>query len=142
VPPLSVVGLTLESGALQEALGALLLFVTNVVAIIATGIVVMSIYGVNRLSTVASESAGVPVRATLRRPISIVAVMLVIIGIPLTLRTVDVSIDWVIEGTVRSVAVEWADDAGWEVLGQVVRGGERELRVAGPMPLPYTAVLK
>ncbi len=51
VPPLTVVGLTLESGALGEAAGAMLLFVTNVVAIIATGIVVMSIYGVNKLST-------------------------------------------------------------------------------------------
>jgi uncharacterized membrane protein len=36
VPPLSVVGLTLESGEPDEALGALLLFVTNVAAILAT----------------------------------------------------------------------------------------------------------
>src|SRR4029079_2826275 len=49
VPPLTVVGLTLESGAPRQSLGALLLFVTNVVAILATGTIVMAIYGVYRL---------------------------------------------------------------------------------------------
>lgn len=44
VPPLAVVGLTLESGAPDEALGALLLFVTNVSAILAAGLVVMTVY--------------------------------------------------------------------------------------------------
>ena len=44
VPPLAVVGLTLESGAPHQALGAFLLFTTNVVAILASGIVVMAFY--------------------------------------------------------------------------------------------------
>ena len=48
VPPLSVAGLTIESGAYHQAAGALLLFLTNVAAILATGIVVMAIYGVQR----------------------------------------------------------------------------------------------
>ncbi len=46
VPPLAVVGLTLEAGATSEALGALLLFGTNVAAILLSGIVVMTIYKV------------------------------------------------------------------------------------------------
>ena len=37
VPPLAVVGLTLESGAPKQALGALLLFLTNFGAILLTG---------------------------------------------------------------------------------------------------------
>jgi uncharacterized hydrophobic protein (TIGR00271 family) len=37
VPPLSVVGLTLEAGELDQSAGALLLFVTNVAAILGTG---------------------------------------------------------------------------------------------------------
>ncbi|MEZ5143183.1 MAG: DUF389 domain-containing protein [Acidimicrobiales bacterium] len=44
VPPLAVVGLTLESGAGDQALGALLLFLTNVCAILGTGLVVMAVY--------------------------------------------------------------------------------------------------
>ena len=50
VPPLAVVGLTLESGAPRQAIGSLLLFVTNVVAILASGIVVMGLYRVRRTS--------------------------------------------------------------------------------------------
>ena len=46
VPPLAVVGLTLESGAPDQAAGALLLFVTNVSAILASGVVVMALYHV------------------------------------------------------------------------------------------------
>jgi len=46
VPPLAVVGLTLESGAPKQALGALLLFLTNFGAILLTGLIVMAIYRV------------------------------------------------------------------------------------------------
>src|SRR5271154_184371 len=49
VPPLAVVGLTLESGAPHQALGALLLFTTNVAAILASGIVVMALYRTHRV---------------------------------------------------------------------------------------------
>ncbi len=41
VPPLAVAGLTLQSGSPGQCLGALLLLATNVVAILASGIVVM-----------------------------------------------------------------------------------------------------
>jgi uncharacterized hydrophobic protein (TIGR00271 family) len=46
VPPLSVVGLTLESGEPQQAMGALLLFLTNVMAILGSGIVVLTVFKV------------------------------------------------------------------------------------------------
>jgi hypothetical protein len=45
-----VVGLTLESGAPNQALGALILFTTNVAAILASGIVVMALYRTFRAS--------------------------------------------------------------------------------------------
>ena len=50
VPPLSVVGLTLQAGEYDQALGALLLFLTNVAAILLTGTVVMAVYRVHRLT--------------------------------------------------------------------------------------------
>ena len=49
VPPLAVVGLTLESGAPREALAAFLLFATNVAAILASGVVVMGLYRIHRV---------------------------------------------------------------------------------------------
>ena len=91
MPPLTVVGLTLEAGAVDEAFGALLLFVTNVVAIIATGIVVMSFYGVNKLSAVGADAvaAGGSRAASLRKPAVLLISMLIIIGIPLSLTSVE-----------------------------------------------------
>ena len=50
VPPLAVAGLTLQSRASGQCLGALLLFATNVAAILASGIVVMALYRVGRVS--------------------------------------------------------------------------------------------
>ncbi|WP_394771118.1 DUF389 domain-containing protein [Lacisediminihabitans sp.] len=73
VPPLTVAGLALESGSLVQFLGALLLFLTNVVAIIGTGIVVMSLYGVSRLTR--EIEPGVSRWARLRRPTALLAVM-------------------------------------------------------------------
>ena len=46
VPPLTVVGLTAESGAWSEAWGALFLFGTNVASILTTGIIVMALFKV------------------------------------------------------------------------------------------------
>src|SRR5215213_3555318 len=45
VPPIGVVGFTLEAGKPDQALGAFLLFLTNVAAILGSGTVVMAIYG-------------------------------------------------------------------------------------------------
>ena len=47
VPPLTVVGLTAESGAWAQSGGALLLFATNVAAILVSGTVVMALYRVS-----------------------------------------------------------------------------------------------
>src|SRR5690606_38976036 len=58
VPPLAVVGLTLESGAPGQAAGALLLFATNVTAIIATGTVVLIGYRVRAAAIAAGRPVG------------------------------------------------------------------------------------
>jgi len=86
VPPLCVVGLTLESGAPGEALGALLLFLTNVAAILASGAVVMAIYG---FSKVRIEEAQNKESARRQRAGAYVtmAVLLGIIAIPLAYST-------------------------------------------------------
>lgn len=50
VPPLAVVGVTLEAGMTGDALGAFLLFATNLVSIILAGSVVLVLTGFARLS--------------------------------------------------------------------------------------------
>jgi uncharacterized hydrophobic protein (TIGR00271 family) len=80
VPPLCVAGLVLESGSVAQFLGALLLFVTNVVTILGTGIVVMSVYGVSRL--IRRRAPGDHSTPSLLAPAALLAGMLVLIGIP------------------------------------------------------------
>ena len=134
VPPLTVVGLTLESGALDEAFGALLLFVTNVVAIIATGIAVMSFYGVTKLTDVGAE--GNPRRVALRKPIALLAAMFVVIGLPLTLTTIDIGAKSIVEHAVVDEAQQWADRHDWVLVDTDFSTRELELRFEGAEPVP------
>lgn len=140
VPPLSVAGLVLESGSVAQFLGALLLFVTNVVAILGTGIVVMSVYGVSRLTR--HRIPGDSSSPSLVTPVALLAGMLLLIGVPLTLTSVDITARSNLEGTVQSVGEEWAAEVGWSVTGVSTRGDEVILRVQGTPPLPATTGLE
>ena len=69
VPPLCVVGLTLESGADGQAVGALILFLTNVGAILLSGLIVMTLYRVFEVAAT-DEPAGEPTsRSGHREPV-------------------------------------------------------------------------
>ncbi|MEN9620485.1 MAG: hypothetical protein RL499_678 [Actinomycetota bacterium] len=140
VPPLTVVGLTLESGAFGEALGAMLLFVTNVVAIIATGIVVMSFYGVNKLSAVGVAEG--THRASLRKPAALLAVMLVIIGLPLSVTSFQIGAKSIIESAVHAEVDAWLVDTGWSLESIDYSSLELTVTVEGPLPMPDTAALE
>lgn len=140
VPPLVVAGLTLESDAYAQSLGALLLFVTNVTAILATGIVVMAIYGVHLVPEAPGRPESKPVNR--RHAIVVISVMMVIVGVPLTLSTVDRSSNTLRENTVRSVAEAWSRDVGWDLLNVATVDGEVIVRVTGPLPVPDTKQLE
>ena len=60
VPLLAVVGLTLESGAPRQSLGSFLLFVTNVAAILASGIAVMAFHRVLGASALRAPVTAAP----------------------------------------------------------------------------------
>jgi uncharacterized hydrophobic protein (TIGR00271 family) len=139
VPPLSVVGLTLESGSVQQSLGALLLFMTNVVAIIGTGIIVMSFYGVNRLTRSSTDNASRVAR--LRGPIVLIAIMVIIVGAPLTWTSVTVAARSIVEREVFSVADTWSQSVGWRVSSVSSVGSRVAVRLEGPSPVPDTKQL-
>jgi len=140
VPPLTVAGLVLESGSFAQFLGALLLFLTNVVAILGTGIVVMSVYGVSRLTR--RKAPGDPSAPSLVGPVLLLSAMLLLVGIPLTLTSVDVTARSNLEGSVQTVGKEWADTVGWAVTGVSTQGTEVTLHVEGAPPVPATADLE
>ena len=108
---MSVVGLTLEAGAYGQSAGALLLFVTNVAAILGTGTVVMGLYGVQRMVTPPPTSEQ---RAVNRRnAVLVIVALVVIVVVPLTASSVRIARDTSEEVDVRNVGRQWAADQGW-----------------------------
>jgi uncharacterized membrane protein len=135
VPPLAVVGLCAESGAYRESAGALLLFGTNVAAILATGLVVMAIYRVHRLVIPAATPER---RAVNRRNAAMVIVVFVIvIGVPLTSSTIRIARDTADEARIRSAATAWASSVGWRVQEiDTTTGPSDVVAFIGPAPVP------
>ena len=137
VPPLAVAGLTLRSGAAGQSVGALLLFATNVAAILASGIVVMALYRVGRVP-------GQPAEPAFRRPVAviIIALLLAALLVPVWLSSDRVDKTTIRQASVQAVADQWASDAGWSVVGVTATGDRVLVDAIGPSPAPDLAVLR
>ena len=131
VPPLAVVGLTWESGATHQSLGALVLFLTNVCAILASGVIVMWFYGVHRLAV---GQTATPFRRS--GAVSLIAVLLVVIVIPLAFNSKRIDRALQREQVVETVATTWAHDAGWTVVSVADRHDQVLVTASGPAPEP------
>jgi uncharacterized hydrophobic protein (TIGR00271 family) len=108
VPPLVVVGLTLESGATGESLGALLLFMTNVTAIIAAGVIAL-------LGARVRRAAGATRRVSVTSLIA-VAFGLLLVFVPLAVATILSTVEQIVERQAQPVVADWAHDQGVELL--------------------------
>jgi uncharacterized hydrophobic protein (TIGR00271 family) len=131
VPPLAVVGITLEAGAGGEAIGALLLFLTNVVAILLSGLVVMALYRVGRV-------AGRDTGGTVWNAASIAVVVAVVLALatPLAATSTRIALGFVASSDVSVVATDWAEPAGWRIDVVEPERGQIVVRAAGPLPAP------
>jgi len=130
VPPLTVVGLTLEGGQPGESWGAMLLFLTNVAAILLTGVVVMALFGVHRLAAAESKSLN------RTRAVLAVIVFVVAVSVPLAFASIRLTNESTQLGQVRDVTRKWAATADWIVF-DVSRSAEAlEVVVSGPLPAP------
>jgi uncharacterized hydrophobic protein (TIGR00271 family) len=133
VPPLSVVGLTLESGAPGEARGALLLFLTNVMAILASGIVVMALYRVFRdLGAGDAAQPGIHRRSAM----VLVFISLVLIAVPLTAASIRAENVSQYETDARTAAVNWAKGVGWRVTSAETIDDRVIIHIEGQSPAP------
>lgn len=138
VPPLTVVGLAAESGASSDAVGALLLFGTNVAAILATGVVVLRIY---RIRPEAPTRHG-------DRPFNYlqaygaIVVLLLLVLVLLGRASWTLALEQRTESAVATAVADWADDRGWELLDVVTRQDRIVARVAGPPPFSDLAGLR
>ena len=139
VPPLSVVGFTFEAGKLGQSLGASLLFLTNVAAILGSGTVVMALYGFHRL--IASTAS--PERRTVnRRNVVIITAMVVAVSVPLTAASLSVARDTSREARTLAAARSFGDEVGWTVGNASTRNDVVFVHMEGPPPLPKTDRLR
>ena len=99
VPPLAVVGVCLGQGAVALALGALALFLSNLIALVLAGTLVFTVLG-------AGEQVGVTGRQR-RRATLVVGIMLVVVGIPLVANTVGAYVVSFLTARAQTVAQEW-----------------------------------
>jgi hypothetical protein len=130
---------------LDQSLGALLLFVANVAAILATGVVVLSAYRIGSVArTPVLEDGATNPRGSWgkrNRAIITIFVTLFIIGIPLALTSVRFTDQQQLASSIRSAAQPWADQNGWQIADVQVNNSDATLTVTGTPPLPDTAAL-
>jgi len=132
VPPLAVVGLTLEAGATGESWGALLLFLTNVGAILLTGLIVMALYKVFDLAVTGRDRP----RVNRRLATAVVIAFVVVLSVPLGVSTVRISRDAVESANITPVASRWAEEAGWRIASVRPTNAGTEVVAAGGLPAP------
>ena len=130
VPPLAVVGLTLESGAPAQSAGALLLFATNVASIIGVGTVVLLAYNLRSVAQRAGHQVGRLSSLTL----ATVAGLVLIVTVPLALSAIRVVTQAQMTATATPIAQRWAERNGWQVTSVEFRQGDLWITAAGAAP--------
>jgi uncharacterized hydrophobic protein (TIGR00271 family) len=130
VPPLAVVGLLLSVHRYSDAAGALLLFATNVAAIVATGAIVLLIY---RIRSVAEDN-GYPVGVLRGRTLFLVIALVVIVAVPLSLGSLAVARDQLLAAKARPVAQEWAAASKWTLTDVAAKDGAVAVSAIGSPP--------
>ena len=141
VPPLAVVGLTLQAHRWGQAGGASLLFVTNVAAMLGVGTVVMAFYRVHRMSPQYGTRES---RALNRRnAVFVIAALVVIVVVPLTSASVTVAHQTSRETAVTAAAAAWVPGTGWELVSVTTDdSGHTVALFQGPPPYPDTSGLR
>ena len=110
VPPLCVVGISLQQGQLGAAAGALLLFMTNFLAILLAGGIVLLIVGLGK-AAVSQEHARVR-----RRGLALFVVGILLITIPLTLSTYQAVIHTAENNNATSEVGQWLKGTSYRVV--------------------------
>lgn len=137
VPPLTVVGLTLESGAPAQAWGATVLFLANVSAILATAVITMGIYGL----LLAEDAQSRRQRQWSRPGVVVIGIFVLVVAVPLATTSARISRLTAIQSSVSAAAQSWADPAGWQVLSVEPEADAIRVRAVGPAPQPDPAKL-
>ncbi len=130
VPPLAVIGVCLGQGSLELSLGALVLFLSNLLALVLTGTLVFAALG---YATLAQERRGRP----RRRAYTTITALIIIVALPLGANTAAHYVLTTWNARVESTAQAWlADEPGASVLEVSVVSATYHIRVRAPQELP------
>jgi uncharacterized hydrophobic protein (TIGR00271 family) len=130
VPPLAVVGLTLEDGNTYKALGALLLFATNVAAMVFTATMCLLLYRVRATAL----DAGFAIGRLRGWGLAAVVAMVAVVAIPLAFGTLQVFRENLLKFHSAPVAEDWAQANNWRVTSLQVDEQEVLITAIGPPP--------
>ena len=130
VPPLSVVGICLAAGEPRSPLGALVLFFTNFLAIIISGMVIFAMMG---YGGVAQNLQGRPAR---QWTAFVIAVATLIILVPLTLTGIRVGQNEVMQRRVGQALDKWLAGTEFDTYSIVADGSKVDVIIAGPGDAP------
>ena len=125
VPPLATVGITAELGLATESRNALLLFITNLAAIIFAAGIVLILSG---FRPVVRTSRGV-----LRRRVAVTLALVLVVAVPLFLHTQSVLDDQRLQNSVVRSVESWDDEVRIVEITSDVAGGRAtvELLISG-----------
>jgi len=126
VPPLATVGICLELGRLDDAAGALLLFVANFAAIVVAACVVFTLTGAAPSREMLRE------RHRVRNGFVAAVIALVIIAIPLAVTGIQRANEWIRATTGAPYVREWVGNRDLHVREWSVEGNTVTLLLAGP----------
>jgi uncharacterized hydrophobic protein (TIGR00271 family) len=130
VPPLSVVGVTLQEGEMELALGAFLLFSTNLVGIIVAASVTFLLLGLTPWSRLRAEARSVG------RSFATASLALMLIAIPLAVSGEDLLRSATNQATINAIVDTALEDSPYSPVRVVLGGGEVEIVVTGPPDAP------
>jgi len=140
VPPLTVVGLTLQTRQFSRADGVPLLFVNGVAAIPGVGTNATALSGVHSLTPQLGTAES---RALNRRnAVLVIAALALIVAVSLTSTSVTIARLTYSKAAVTSGSQTWSGNTGWELVSSDAGQGKIIARFEGPPPYPDTDTLE
>ncbi len=132
VPPLAVVGVCLGQGAVALSMGALVLFLSNFVALVLAGSLVFTSAGY-------AAEAGYGEQVSRRRAYLAMGLLLVVVLVPMAVNTVGTYLVNVWTQRVQSTAESWiAEEPGASVESVTAKSNTVYINVKTPSGLPPT----
>jgi len=135
VPPLCVVGIGLAQGEIGAALGAMLLFTTNFLAILLTGGVVLALLGLN------SSSMKSLTREARRGAFLLIAFAILFIALPLGATSIRFFEDNLVKRETIQLAQDWMRGTGYDISQVRVAGNRVNLVIYGSGSRPELSEL-